>query len=55
MQVKCVNNNIKLCFFILAEMMINYKKQTMITEVKSEKHYSICIMLLNDCKNFFII
>ena len=55
MWVKCVDNNIRLCFLILAEMMIDYKEQTMIIRVKSERHCLICTVLSNDCENLLTV
>ena len=47
MFMKCVDDYIQKCFFIIATFVCDYKKQMIITSVKFNQHYMICQVLSN--------
>ena len=49
--IKCADEKIRHCYSVIADFMIDYKKQMLITEIKMNQHCTICQVSLNECRN----
>lgn len=50
-QIRCVDDNMCHCFFILSDMIVDYEKQILITKMKSDQHCIVYIVSSNQREN----